>query len=75
MNDARIAEVFAGLTAHALVIVLRAETLEQLDRLGVRLRALHGAVGHVDGGLAAAIDLLHVGALRHEVENHLVVAA
>jgi hypothetical protein len=36
---------------HALVIVLRAEPLEQLDRLGIWLGALHRAIGHVHGRL------------------------
>ena len=37
--------------------------------------ALHRTVGHVGRRLAFAVDGLHVGALRHEVEDHLVVAA
>ena len=43
------------LARDALVIVLRAQAFEQLDRLGIRLHALHRAVGHVHRGLAAAI--------------------
>ena len=54
----------AHLTAHALVVVDRAEALEQLDRLRIRLRALHRSIRHIDRRLARAIDLLHVGALR-----------
>ena len=44
-------------------------------RSRVRRHALHGAVGHVGRGLAAAGHGRDVGALRHEIQNHLVVAA
>src|SRR5687768_12413248 len=56
-------------TRNTLVIVLRAHTHEQFDRLRIGLRALHGAVGHVHRGLTAAVDLLHIGTLRHEIQN------
>ena len=39
----------------ALVIVLRAQLLEQLERFRIRLRALHRAVGHVGGGLPSRL--------------------
>src|SRR5581483_5486797 len=62
-------------TRHALVVVLRAERLEQRERFRPRLDALHGTVGHVGRGLAFAVHRLDVGPLRHEVFDHLDVAA
>src|SRR5262245_44309476 len=62
----------AGLAA---MVVLRAELLEERDRGGERLDALNGAVGHVGGRLAGAVEGLHVGAARHEELDRLVVAA
>src|SRR2546429_9668698 len=63
-----------NLTAHTPMIVLRAEAFEQRDRLGERLHALDGPVGHVDRGLAAAAHGFHVRALRHQVPNQIGVS-
>src|SRR5881296_1642652 len=57
------------------MIVLRAEALEELDRVGPRLHALHGTVRHVDRRLSFAIDGFRVGALRDEIADHFGVAA
>jgi hypothetical protein len=45
------------------VVVLRAHLLEQRDRLGIRLQALHRTVGEIDGRLARLVDRQRVGAL------------
>src|SRR5215510_2415371 len=45
-----------GLTGNALVIVLRAEALEERQGLRERLDPLHRPVRHVGGRLAEAID-------------------
>src|SRR5262245_42140347 len=63
------------LAADAAVVVLRAQTLEQRDRLRERLHALHRPVGHVHRRLPAARDSGDIGALGHEITNQLVVAA
>src|SRR5688572_11437289 len=59
----------------ALVIVLRAELLEQRHRLEERRDALHRAIRHVGRGLPLSADRCHVAALRHQILNELVVAA
>ena len=46
------------------MIVFRAELLEQRNRLGVWLDALHRSVRHIDGRLSRAIDRLHSAALE-----------
>src|SRR5262245_20158473 len=63
------------LTTNASVIVLRAEALEQRDRLREWLHSLHGTVRHVDRRLTAARDGFWIRALRHEILDQLVVAA
>ena len=63
------------LAGHALVVVLGAQALEQLDGLGIGLHALHRPVGHVHRGLPAAIQHRDVAALGHEIRDHRVVAA
>src|SRR5690606_11952767 len=67
--------VVSWLTGDALVVVHGAERLEELDRLGIGLRALDGAVGHVHGRPAFAVHGLDIGAPRDEELDHLVVAA
>ena len=57
------------------MVILCSELFEKGDGLGKRLNALHGPVGHVDCRSPLTIDSFHVGAFRHQVENHFVVAA
>src|SRR5438067_5362632 len=63
------------LTGNAFVIVLGAELLEERNRSGKRLDALHRSVRHVDRRLAGAVHRFHVGAFRDEILDHRVVAA
>src|SRR6185436_19097573 len=67
MTASEIRRIFRALAGDALVVVLRAELLEQRHRFGERLDALHRAVGHVGGRPPLARDRLDVGALRHQV--------
>jgi hypothetical protein len=53
---------FVFLTRQTPVIVLRAQALEQRNRLRKRLHPLHRAVGHIDRRLAGAIDRPRIGA-------------
>src|SRR5690349_16943254 len=57
------------------MVVLRAELLEQRDRLGERSDALYWSVRHVDDRASVTRHGLHVRALADEILNHLVVAA
>src|SRR5437868_2176392 len=63
------------LARYASMVVLRAELLEQRDRLGERPDALYWSVRHVDDRTAVAGHGLHVGAFADEILNHVVVAA
>src|SRR5438094_3653977 len=58
------------LARHALVVVLRAELLEERHGRGERRDALHRPVRHVGRRLAAAADRGDVGALRDEIQTH-----
>src|SRR5262249_17727141 len=64
-----------SLTRDALVVVLGSQAFQQLDRLREGLNALDRTVLHVDSRSALPADSHHVGALRDQVLDHLVVAA
>src|SRR5437867_3681349 len=49
-------------TADTAVIVRRAQAFEQRDGFRERLHPLHGAIRHIDGGLAGATHRLHISA-------------
>src|SRR5215831_11170647 len=73
--DEKCRNVRTLFTRLAAVIVLGAHALEQLDRLGERLRALLWAVRHVDGRLPGTCHGHDVRAVLDEIHDHLVVAA
>ena len=54
--------------------VLRPEFLEEREGLEKRGNALHWPVRHVGDGLTLPAYRLDVGALRHQVQNELIVA-
>ena len=56
------------------MVILCSELFEKGDGLGKRLNALNGPVGHVYRRSPLTIDGLDVGAFRHQVQNHFVVA-
>src|SRR5262252_4439273 len=61
--------------ADAATGVLRAEALEQFDRVRERLAPIAPRARHVDRRDAVLADEIHARTLRDEIEDHLVVAA
>ena len=57
------------------MVILCSELFEKGDGLGKRLNSLHRAIGLVYRRSPFTIDGLYVGAFRHQVEDHFIVAA